>query len=414
MIKGILLGLVTLSAFASTPHIPLELTFEESRQWQKTIEYNQSLKNGDQEEFETTREIELATSAGEILGKWLEKINENRGDDPIRLTSVSTRRGIPIDKPSKYGPSTVEKTYKEFQESMPKAMFAVFFENAPLTSELPVEKDLFIEWARKLSKHYQSAVRWTGMQRWRGYYTQRRFDDVRGYYHLKNLKDLDGKLDTYTNLSTEDKAELKKHLLGICLNTTHSESQCESHFQAYASKNRLKSFKNKYWNHSEKLWRAFFDISSPRHDVEWSHKNPYVMEVPFLNPERTDIANWLKENVEDEFRREEFNWSLLLSFVDRGFGISRLDFKPNVTPHVSGGNLIVMDANTSLEEYSVKWTIRHEYGHILRLPDCYFEFYSPEENLMINYQLDVTDLMCSRAGDMNDRIYHELKRVYFK
>ena len=48
-----------------------------------------------------------------------------------------------------------------------------------------------------------------------------------------------------------------------------------------------------------------------------------------------------------------------------------------MTPHVNrlGGNVIVMDAAASIEVYAIRWAIRHEYGHVLGLPDCYFEFY---------------------------------------
>lgn len=73
-----------------------------------------------------------------------------------------------------------------------------------------------------------------------------------------------------------------------------------------------------------------------------------------------------------------------------------------------------MDSNTDIQEYGVRWTIRHEFGHILRLPDCYTEFYDTKEQVMVNYQLDTTDLMCSRAGLMNERIYQELKKHYQK
>ena len=138
------------------------------------------------------------------------------------------------------------------------------------------------------------------------------------------------------------------------------------------------------------------------------------MEVTFKDPKNEVIADWLKVNIEDEFRRPLLNWNLEMRFIRGGWFTAYLEFKKNVTPHVSGGNKVVMDANTDIEEYGVRWTIRHEYGHILRIPDCYHEFYDKERNLMINYQLDVTDLMCSRAGVMNDRIYEELKRVYYK
>ena len=293
-------------------------------------------------------------------------------------------------------------------------MHDVFYGQAAQTDSLPVDENTFIEWARKLSKHYQSAVRWKGMGRWRGYYTQRRFDDVRGFYALKNTQNLDQVLADFNVQSTDDQDTLKTALEGICVNRLKNESRCEREVANAIASNSLLTLKNKYWANSESLWNSFFTIVKPRTDVTWTSKNPLEMTVPFIEPQRSDIAKWLKENVEDEFNRTDKGWGLTLDYVRRGFMTSRLEFQPNVTPHVTGGNLIVMDANTALEEYEVKWTIRHEYGHILRLPDCYFEFYSPAENLMINYQLDTTDLMCSRAGDMNDRIYEELKRVYYK
>ncbi len=71
-----------------------------------------------------------------------------------------------------------------------------------------------------------------------------------------------------------------------------------------------------------------------------------------------------------------------------------------------------MDANQALEEYNAQWTIRHEFGHVLGLPDCYHEFYDVKLNAYVNYELDSSDIMCSRAGNFKPRIYQELKRVY--
>jgi hypothetical protein len=73
-----------------------------------------------------------------------------------------------------------------------------------------------------------------------------------------------------------------------------------------------------------------------------------------------------------------------------------------------------MDSNQPIEEYESQWTIRHEFGHVLGLPDCYHEFYDVNARAYVNYQLDITDLMCSRAGNMNERIYKELKEAYEK
>lgn len=195
------------------------------------------------------------------------------------------------------------------------------------------------------------------------------------------------------------------------MNSGTSLSTCEKSFDLAASINNVRDYKNKYWKDGQNTWKSFYEISRPRTDVTWSKDAPEVMSAPFVDPANAKIAKWLKDNIEDEFKTD--SWNFELNFTADNAGTAYLQFKPNVTPHVTQGNIIVMDANSPIEEFSVKWTIRHEYGHILRLPDCYVEFYDEKEEVAVNYQLDVTDLMCSRSGDMNDRIYQELKRVYF-
>jgi len=254
------------------------------------------------------------------------------------------------------------------------------------------------------------------MKPWLSQMAQRRVRDVRGYYYLKNLKDLDYQLENIEIFTTD---EINKTILAleqICINTEGLEDDCDKAVdKAYQTKS-LKKFKDKYWNNAIRNWNVFFKIFSPRKDIVWKESAPGVMNVVFKDPKNPIIANWLKENVEDEFQLQNKNWGLELTFIKGRLGkrTAYLEFQPNVTPHVTGGNVIVMDSNTPLEEYNVKWTIRHEFGHILSLPDCYHEFYVKEKNVMINYQLDTTDLMCSRAGQMNDRIYEELKKAYLK
>jgi hypothetical protein len=91
-------------------------------------------------------------------------------------------------------------------------------------------------------------------------------------------------------------------------------------------------------------------------------------------------------------------------------------WEEGATPHVDNapGTTITMDANSPLSEYDVQWTIRHEYGHVLGFPDCYEEFYDEEAEAFVSYQLDVTNLMCSRRGKLKQVHYDELKRAYYK
>ena len=411
--NGIFLAFfISFSALASAPDLPLDLTFEESRAFFKTLRFNKFNKSNDfKDQF-----IESSISGGEKMNNWLNLINQNRSDENIlRLTSKGTQRGIPIEKPSKYGPSTIKDNLIKLLDKMPFEMKEIIYGNKSITSSPIISDEDFVKWARVVSYQYQTAVRWTGMLPWLGEYSRRASKDIRGYYYLKNIENLDDYLLNYDSLSIEEIEKLLSAMVGICINSNNSKKLCEKELRnELTNKNGLLKLKNKYWQRAVNTWESFFRISNPRSDITWSRKNPGVLEIPFKEVTDLKVATWLKENVEEEFQSIDHNWKLEMSFKSFGFGMAYLEFQKNVTPHVSGGNKVVMDANTALEEYGVKWTIRHEFGHILRFPDCYHEFYDAEAKLMVNYQLDTTDLMCSRAGQMNDRIYQELKRVYLK
>lgn len=389
-------------------HLPLEMSFEEYQALYAELKQTKSA---------TIKDVFVRESidAGEKMSSWIKIINANRTEEnAIRLTSKGTQRGIPIETPSKYGPSTIKVNLLKLKAEMPQELVSVIFGESDISKTPIIEDTEFIKWCRKVSGNYQSAVRWTGMQEWLPHYAKRKAQDIRGFYFLRNLENLDEHLSKFDELSTEQAASIKEALIGICLNSGKTQKSCERKINKAIKKKELVSFKNSFWAIAVKNWNGFYEISDPRKDVVWTRKSPGVMQVVFKDPKNPEIANWLKDNIEDEFQLTEKSWTLELNFIPGKSGTAFIEFQKNVTPHVSGGNKVVMDANTELEEYGVKWTIRHEFGHILRIPDCYHEFYDKKENLMINYQLDVTDLMCSRAGAMNDRIFRELQKHYMK
>lgn len=396
----------------SHPHLPLEMTFEEYQQLNKEI----NLRGGDKEDTALTPHLRDAIRGGERMNAWLKRINDQRTDgNLIRLTSKKTRRGIPIDKPSKYGPATVEKSLNELRVEMPASMKERIYGQTDFDHTLQVTDEAYITYARKVSKLYQTAVRWKGLSRYLPWLTQNARRDVRGFYFLKNLENRDQTLGSFSTLDADLQTKITSALKKLCRNSDRSMMRCDQDLKTAIRGNGLVAFAKKYWSAGERTWDSFFKISNPREDVSWPTSRPELMVVPFKEPADSDISDWLKFNVEDEFVRLEKGWNMQMEYTDgRRPGTAYLEFKPNVTPHVSNGNIIIMDKNTDIQEYSVRWTIRHEFGHILRIPDCYVEFYDTDEKLMVNYQLDVTDLMCSRAGDMNDRLYEELKRVYHK
>ncbi|TNF02066.1 MAG: hypothetical protein EP326_03515, partial [Deltaproteobacteria bacterium] len=181
----ILTLVVTTKLFASEhhPHLPLELTFEESQQLlrQHWVKFGQGMMKAN------APETQLAIDGGEKFSKWLKEINNQRSaDDQIRLTSGSNRGGgIPIDSPSKYGPKTIKERLQKNMSEIPASIKDVVYGNENTTATLPTSKEDFIKYGRMISFLYQTAVRWsTSLEPWLDWYKKNKQRDVRGYYHL--------------------------------------------------------------------------------------------------------------------------------------------------------------------------------------------------------------------------------------
>ncbi len=351
-----------------------------------------------------------------VLGKrnldWLNFINQTRAEDQkLRLTNPSTRGGSPIDKPKKSGPTLIEARSLELKATMPSFMQKILFENVAFTASLPISDEDFVIWSRKVDSLYQSAARWKSQIPYREGYTEYRAADVRGLYYLNLEPDLDLKLDGFLALSDVEQKRLGAYLIDICFNSKGIKFDCPAEFQEAINQNKIRSFYALYITDSKALWNSFFEIPELRTDIVWTSAQPDIATVPFRTTPTQQLHDFML-NVEDEWKWDQ--WRLKLDFQPDAE--AHLEFKPGVVPNVDkiAGNIITMDENAPLEEYEVKWTIRHEFGHVLGFPDCYVEFYEPSENVMISYQLDITNLMCSRAGNLKEIHFLEMKRAYFK
>lgn len=388
------------------PHLDLEMTSQEYRSLLKRLPQNKLRSTNDDPAI--TYSIELGTR----LSQWISAVNAARTPErAIRLTSPQTRRGIPIESPNIYSPSIIQKDLQKLLKDMPSEMKNVILAESELPATLHVDDQTFIKHARLLDKNYQQAARYKSIDQWRNEYIAAAAYDVRGYYYLNKNKISKEELKDITLISTEKLEEIKDALLKLCLNTGfESRTDCQRNLDRSLAQNSLDDFYGSYYPYGEMNWNSFFEIPSfaIREDVAWTAS---TMTVPFNTPSITKFIPYLQENVEDEFQFGD--WKLLLNFGTFTNG-PLLVFKPGVVPHVNalGGNQIVMDSNQPIEEYESQWTIRHEFGHVIGLPDCYHEFYDTNLNAYVNYQLDVSDLMCSRAGDMKERIYLELQKAY--
>ncbi len=354
-------------------------------------------------------DIELALVYGEKNLNWLKAINAVRPEgQKLSMTNPNNRISYPISSPNKYNPQIISQKLHTLQAEMPKEMAAVIFGNAPVSSELPMAESEYLTWARKADRVYQSAARWQLMQPYLSSYEQRSQNDLRGYYQLSQVQNLDQNLSRWNSLSADQKANFSIWLANVCQNSGLGLNQCKILLNKSIKKNSVVGFKNKFWGRSFGLYKSYFQIQARQDDVQFVNKNEN--KLFFKDPGSLELKDFLKINLEDEWKWQD--WRFKIDFQQSAN--VRMEFEAGSTPHVNGiaGDIITMDENTPLTEWEVGWTIRHEFGHVLGFPDCYIEFYSTEEKAMVNYQLDTTNLMCSRAGNMKQVLYDEMKRVY--
>lgn len=363
----------------------------------------------------TTADVTIARiiEVGERNLDWLKKINMNREEgDKLSFSSKDTQVGIPISAPSRYNAQIVKDRFNEVVSDLPKEMSVVLIDDEPFTDEPPIETMVYLEHGRKVDRIYQTAARWLLRSQQLNALAGYRAKDVRGYYYLIHLTDLQKKLERLDLVEAEERAKIEEALVTLCLNSNKSLQACKKAVAAVGDnawtfyRNHLVAGRNNY--------NSFFEIPSygRRRDIFWPTDRPNVAKIPFYKPSSRAVLDFMKTNVQDEWSYGR--WKLLLDFRTRG-NIPYVVFEPNVVPHVNGvgGNRITMDSATPLTEYNVQWTIRHEFGHVLGFPDCYLEFYDTEEKVIINYQIDTDDLMCSRKGKMNERLFKEMKENYF-
>lgn len=409
LLFGALLSLVaTASAGPSNPH--LHILPDAS-----TAEYLMALEN--QSPFSFLRAnpiIEKAKYLGARNLKFLEHLNRFRGADAqLRITKRSEGYiGIPIDSPYKYSPEILETRLKEFMTEMPPALRSILLEEGSFTNSLPVDEESYLLWARRMDRLYQTALRWTLIEPYLPYFRTAKKDDIRGHYFLGKEPDLQNKLRDLHEASADEQKRLGDLLVGLCQNhPTRTKKECETQFKKAFRAKKIQAFYDRYLPEGKKTWDKYFTVSNPRRDLVWNSKNSDEAILPFRTPANTDILQFLKFNIEEEWKWG--SWQLRLDFQSNAD--VRVIFQPGVLPHVNtlGGNTINMDANSPLEEWDTQWTIRHEFGHVLGFNDCYVEFYDDTEKAMINYQLDVTNIMCATNGKVKDIHVDLLRAKYF-
>ena len=391
-------------------HLDLELT---GKEYLKLLSEQPKLKSVQSEE---DKEIEKWLAIGKRNLQWVDFVNAARPPErKLSLSSPATQSGNGPSAPRFYNFKLIKEKWDVVKALLPKSLKAVVFDNAPFTTDLGVTDREFMEWLFQVDGAYQIAARYKLMLPYLEEMKEGAAYDVRGYLQLKDEENLDQKLADFANLPDLKQSRLTRSLIMICMNTETKRADCKKELNTAMGENTLVAFKDKYLPAGEGLYNYFFTILGARPDGVWTSADPMNMVIPFADPKNDAVLSYIRDNVEDEWRWE--GWQLHINFVDSDDEtMTHIVYEEGATPHVDNapGTIITMDANSPLSEYDVQWTIRHEDGHVLGFPDCYHEFYDEEEEAFVSYQLDVTNLMCSRRGRLKETHFNEMKRMYYK
>lgn len=397
-------------AMTELPHLDQEMS---GREYQSILE--KQVKSFDTASTAEDIEVEQWLTWGKRNLQWVDLVNSLRPEgQKISLSSPETQPGNSVSDPRVYNFKIIKEAWAKLKTSVPSALAQVIWGNQPLPSSIPISEAEFAKWLLEIDRAYQISARYKLRKPWQLFMSAEIRKDVRGFLNIKNDRAIDQKLSQWSKLSQAVKKQLTNDLTLICLNSGEFDFECADQITAAVKKNSLIAFKNRYLPEGQKNYDKFFIISSKRLDIIWPQGRPDLLTLPFKDPQNSSVLNFLRDNIQDEWRLG--NWRLNLDFVaSPPSGTASVRFVAGATPNVNGlaGSVITLDANAPLSEYDVQWTIRHEFGHVLGFPDCYHEFYDNNIQAFVSYQLDLNDVMCSRRGKLLPRHLTELQKAYY-
>jgi hypothetical protein len=310
----------------------------------------------------------------------------------------------------------IETQWAAYKRELPQALSEVLFSNAVLPSQIPpaVSTEDLGKWLRKLKGLKSWCYLWADVEMSPSWYLEKSTEDIRPYLFFKGLshpKEILSQL-TLDHVTTE--SPLVKALLGLCRHGNYSIESCLGLLKEHVKHHTTDKYFDQFWYLAEYWNKAHFEIAPGR-------KNPLiqvdplkrVIEFKVFYIKDPKVRHFIKAQVEDEFKGQ--NWSSSVTFTrNLKQAVVQVKFTKDKNPS-HGDSTIHLAADEDLDSEIAKWTIRHEFGHVLGFKDCYLRFLDPlNPKQLLYYEMDLSHLMCTMYGKMTPQMNAEIQSVYLK
>ncbi|MBX7232254.1 MAG: hypothetical protein K1X29_09240 [Bdellovibrionales bacterium] len=383
-------------------------------------------------------------SAGEKLHYWIQLINEKRQKQSEPVVTLYVEGDAYVygyENPYFLGPFLILSKMKSLMDEMPQEMQEILFSATEPPNTVPkgINDEVFASLARSFKRIYLEVISWKDVEENYEFYRDRATRDVRPYYLLKKMNGLEQKFvelnKTLTNeaynLSEDEVSTIRKALVGMCLATRISINICEEELDTKIKNKSVESMYQRYLYLAE-YWIKFPFRIQPGKRNSRIHLDPSQKQiiVPFYDPifevkknyskegsvdfnyQVERVRNFIKENIEAEFALN--GWQVIIQFTD-DYDQAAVEFQFVEGSYAACQNtsIIRMGKLESFDDAYTKWTIQHEFGHVLGFEDCYLRFIDRENpSQVVYYSLDEKNLMCAIWGRFNETMLKEIISTY--
>ncbi len=400
------------TTWAAAPDLPPDAGF---KAYQKLLRRMQSERSdrfmplGNTEGKLPIDPLERAVTLGARSSAWIDTLNKTRPKDKQLLTSTASEKGgVPPEAPVKYSPKIIAADLAKWEADAPAEIKQVLVtqENGYETEFTMPESD-FLKINRGIQRLYSIAIRWKSMQDYLPWLTQNKRNDLRGYYFLSREENLQRDLENFNQLEPLKQETWRGYMIQICVNNLNSLSDCKAQVATAVAGGGLWNEYSRWSVKSKAIFERMFTVTRRGTDIHWNDAGKTILNSGVRRTGDMTLETYFHEILARV-------WNVGGAMLSANFlpnATLRIRFETGALAHYETG-AIVMDERSDMQDPENQIMLAHEYGHALGFPDCYIEFYDEDEEAIINYQLDVENIMCSLNGAVNTRHFEELRKAY--